>query len=92
MRINSITAKFVQSIPIELEEGILYISDKYRTATHLCACGCKGKTVTPLGIDGWIMTNADGVITLRPSIGNWAGEVPYHAHYHITNNTIEWLD
>ena len=24
-------------------------------------------------------------------VGNFNGENPYHAHYYITNNKIEWL-
>ena len=32
--------KFLDNIPDELEEGVLYISMKYHTTAHLCACGC----------------------------------------------------
>jgi hypothetical protein len=78
-------------IPRDLEEGKLYISTEYSTAIHLCACGCGGKTVTPLSPSHWQLTENDGKYTLRPSIGNWSGENPYHAHYFITNNKIEWV-
>lgn len=92
MRVSELTPVFVEIIPETLEEGKLYISKEYRTSQHLCVCGCKGKTVLPLNPDGWNMTeNSDGTITLRPSVGNWTGQNPYHAHYHITNNKIEWL-
>lgn len=78
-------------MPDKLEEGILYISEKFELAIHLCACGCGGKTVTPIDAGGWTLTKQDDKITLRPSIGNWSGENPYHAHYFITANKIEWL-
>jgi len=81
--------KFVTHIDEELQEGILYISEEYQTAIHLCACGCGGKAVTPL--NRWTLTNNDGLITLRPSIANWSGEREYHAHYYITNNKIQWV-
>jgi len=58
-----------------LEEGKIYISLKYGTAVHLCACGCLNKTVTPLKPywkNGWVLTDNNGKITLRPSVGNFA--------------------
>ncbi len=95
MKILKIEPVYVDEIPSEIMEGILYISKKYETAIHLCACGCGKKTVTPLGmtagIAGWsLIHNQNGVI-IRPSIGNFTGEKPYHAHYFITNNEIEWI-
>ncbi len=90
MKLTEITAVFLDFIPNELEEGKLYISEKYKTATHLCACGCKCKTITPLKEGEWTMTNNNGSITLSPSIGNFSGENPYHAHYFIRDNKILW--
>lgn len=87
--------KYVEAfIPDSLEHGVIYISEKYNVAIHLCACGCGGKTVTPIGKHGdwgWSLTDSNGAVTLRPSIGNFSGESPYHAHYYITDNKIEWL-
>lgn len=80
-----------KEIPAELEAGKLYVSKVYKVAVHLCACGCGGKTVTPITQGEWSLTENNGAITLRPSIGNWSGENPYHAHYYITDNKIQWL-
>jgi hypothetical protein len=91
MNLLEIKPKYVEYMPEELENGILYISDKFQIAIHLCACGCCGQTVTPLGDDGWILSKIGEAVTLRPSIGNWSGESPYHAHYYITENKIQWL-
>lgn len=94
MKINTIEPIFCEQIPKELEDGKLYISEEHGTAIHLCACGCGIETNTkliPHWNDGWSLTNNNGLITLRPSIGNFKGEHPYHAHYYITNNKIEWL-
>ena len=90
-RINELTPFYFESIPQEKEEGILYISEMYKIAIHLCACGCGIQAVTQLGSGGWTLTKWDGRVTLRPSIGNFSGERPYHAHYYITENKIEWL-
>lgn len=91
MRLTELAPVFVETIPPELEEGKLYISKEYEVAVHLCACGCIQKTVTPLGPANWFLTENEGLVTLRPSIGNFNGEKPYHAHYYITNNKVEWL-
>jgi hypothetical protein len=85
---------YVENIPDTLKMGLLYISKRYGTAVHLCACGCGKQTVTdlkPIWNDGWTLTENNDLITLIPSIGNWIEEHPYHAHYYITNNKIEWL-
>ena len=90
-RINELQPVYVKEMPVDIEESVLYISNEYNVAIHLCACGCLQKTVTPLGAErGWIIQDIDGKITLRPSIGNFMGENPYHAHYFVTNNKIEW--
>ena len=52
MKIDKLRPEFVEYIPTVLEEGILYISMKYATAVHLCACGCRQKVVTPISPNG----------------------------------------
>jgi hypothetical protein len=90
-KINELTPVYVELMPNELKPGKLYISRTYSLARHLCACGCGGDTVTPLGAGEWSLSESNGKVTLRPSIGNFMGESPYHAHYYITDNKIEWL-
>lgn len=89
-RLTEIVPKFVETITGEPEPGVLYISEEYGVAVHLCACGCGGKTVTPLGPGEWSLAKNGDKVTLRPSIGNWSGESPYHAHYFITDNRVDW--
>lgn len=90
-KINEIAPVYCDYMPDVMEPGKLYISTIYKLAIHLCACGCGGKTVTPLNHGEWTLTDKGGVVTLRPSIGNFSGESPYHAHYFITDNKIDWL-
>ena len=82
---------YVEFIPEQdkLEEGTLYISKRFGTAIHLCCCGCKQQTVTPLTTSGWQLTEQNNTVTLRPSIGNW--RFPCRSHYYLTNNNVEWL-
>ena len=88
MKILKFEPVFVEFIPKELEQGKIYITKKYNVAVHLCACGCGIQTVTPLGIDEWTLIENDNKVTLTPSIGNFSGEEPYHAHYFITDNKV----
>lgn len=92
-KIFELIPKYCKTILKELKEGIIYISTEFGFAEHLCACGCNIKTSTGLKPkwDGWTLTDNNGLITLRPSIGNFKGQSPYHAHYYITDNKIEWL-
>lgn len=82
---------YSEEIPADLESGKIYISMQFSIAVHLCACGYGVKTVTPIEDTEWKLTENDGKVTLRPSIGNFMGEEQYHAHYFITENKIEWL-
>ena len=77
----------VVCMPDILEEGKLYISQEYKTAIHLCACGCKGEVVTPFDkICGWVLTLNGDKATLSPSIGNFGFKC--HSHYWLRDNQI----
>jgi len=78
----------VRFLPKELAAGILYVSEEYAVAGHLCACGCGNKVVVPLGQAEWTFYERSGLPTLRPSIGNW--QLPCQSHYLITNGAIDW--
>lgn len=81
--------KFVEFIPNEPEEGILYITVIYRTAVHLCVCGCGKKVVTPFSPTDWELTFNGKTVSLSPSIGNWNFECK--SHYFITNSKIHFV-
>ncbi len=81
---------FVDFIPAELRNGILYISVKYSTASHLCCCGCGERVVTPITPTDWkIIFNGESV-SLHPSIGNWGFRC--RSHYFIKQNKIVWAN
>lgn len=75
-------------MPKDLESGMLYVSKRFSTAAHLCACGCGTKIRTPLGPTEWNVRETPYGPTLRPSIGNW--QIPCRTHYLITNGRVEW--
>jgi hypothetical protein len=89
MRIDKLFPLFLETMPDTLDEGVLYVSRKYETAIHLCACGCKGQTVTPLRDGHWTLTMDNNGPTLDPSIGNqhW----PCGSHYLVREGIIVWI-
>lgn len=79
---------YVKYMPKVLDFGVLYYSEEYNTACHLCPCGCNTKIVTPIRPVNWSLTVKDGKATLNPSIGNW--QIPCRSHYWIIDGKIDW--
>jgi len=82
--------KRVKFIPEMIEPGILYYTEEFNTAVHLCACGsCGEHVVTPINPEyGWTLSLHGEVPTLTPSIGN--DQYPCKSHYHVTEGKIVW--
>jgi hypothetical protein len=90
MRHTGIKPEFVEFIPDELKDGEIYVSMRFRTATHLCCCGCGNKVVTPLQPTDWKLIFNGKTISLEPSIGNW--NFACRSHYWIRNNEVVWCE
>lgn len=88
MKINRMRLELVEFMPSTLESGVLYVSQKYRTSAHLCACGCGEKIRTQLGPLGWQFTNERSGPSLYPSIGNW--QKPCRSHCFIKRGRVVW--
>jgi hypothetical protein len=88
MKVDKFRHEFVEFIPKEPSEGVLYISTDYATVVHLCACGCGTKVVTPLSPAKWSLNFDGDTISLNPSIGNW--QFPCRSHYVIRRNRVQW--
>ena len=86
---KTITTCFVEFIPDVLKEGILYISEKYHTTTHLCPCGCGEKVPIPIDPNfwdnAWILTVNGDKPTLMPSL---LQRFACKSHYFITAGKI----
>lgn len=87
--------KTIKRVPLELvlcvyipnvkdmEFGKFYYSDEYKTANHLCPCGCGMQTPLPIGPGEWQLSwTEDLKITVTPSILHRFG---CESHYIITN-------
>lgn len=79
--------EFGEFIPDELEQGTVYISIRFATASHLCVCGCGNKVVTPIRPTDWTLIFDGKTISLDPSIGNWS--FPCQSHYYIRKNRVK---
>lgn len=86
--VATVTHEFVRLIPEALEEGILYVSVEFATASHKCFCGCGHKVVTPLAPTGWELTFNGEAVSLYPSIGSWS--LPCRSHYWIEDGRVRW--
>src|SRR5215469_13756786 len=83
---KELTFEFVESVPEDMKEGVLYISTKYASAIHKCCCGCGNEVVTPLSPVQWALTFDGETVSLYPSIGNWT--LACRSHYWITHNKV----
>jgi hypothetical protein len=88
LKAQSVRPEYVDLIPKELEDGVLYISKRFRTASHRCCCGCGIKIVTPLRETEYELTDRRDLVSLYPSIGNW--NHPCQSHYWIRDNRVVW--
>ena len=88
MRRTYFSHQIVEFIPERLTEGILYVSHRYGTAVHKCACGCGEEVVTPLSPTDWSIQIDNGAATLHPSIGNWS--LVCRSHYFIRKGKVVW--
>lgn len=87
-QLTSLNYKFVEDIPANLEDGVLYVSMRYAIAVHKCCCGCGIKVPTPFDPTDWKFIFDGETVSLYPSIGNWS--FPCRSHYWINRNKIEW--
>lgn len=88
MKIQHISPMYVDTIPEKLQDGVIYISERYGTAIHRCCCGCGEEVVTPLTPADWSLRREGDCVTLHPSIGNWS--FACRSHYWIQRNSIIW--
>ncbi len=87
LKYKTIDFEFVDTIPENLKDGVLYISTKYATAIHKCCCGCGNEVVTPLSPAQWSLTFDGESVSLEPSIGNW--NFSCRSHYWIRHNKVQ---
>src|SRR5260370_38401490 len=87
-RLHALESRFVEYVPEQLAEGVLYVSMTYATAAHLCCCGCGEEVVTTLSPTDWQLAFDGRSGSLKPSIGNW--NLRGQSHYWIRNNRVEW--
>lgn len=83
---KTVDYRFVERIPEDIPEGILFISIEFETAIHKCCCGCGKEVVTPISPTGWKLTYDGESVSLYPSIGNWSFDCK--SHYWIRENKV----
>jgi len=71
IKITRLQHRFVETLPDNIETGVLYVSMEYATAAHRCCCGCGEEVVTPFSPAQWQMSFDGDAVSLHPSVGNW---------------------
>ena len=90
MKMKQMLPVFVEEIPQNIDEGILYVCLHYNSIIHKCACGCGEIVSTPLDRKyGWTMKYEGEYISIYQYIGN--GAYNCQSHYYIRDNEIVWL-
>lgn len=87
-KIERLRLERVHYMPKVLEPGVLYVSEEFGAAAHLCACGCGVKIRTPLAPTEWTLKDTSDGPSLSPSVGNW--QQPCRSHYWIWRGEVEW--
>jgi len=89
MRQKRLIHEFVELVPDQLSEGVLYVSLTYNTAVHKCCCGCGNEVITPISPVDWTLGYDGESVTLKPSIGNYS--FACRSHYWIRRNRVDWV-
>jgi len=87
-RVTQLNHEFVEHVPREMKDGVVYVSIPYHTVLHKCCCGCGQQVVTPLSPAQWTLIFDGETVSLHPSIGNW--NFPCQSHYWIRQNMVIW--
>jgi hypothetical protein len=85
---QTIAHEFVEFIPEQLEDGVVYVTVEYATAVHRCCCSCGSEVVTNFSPIDWKLIFDGETISLDPSIGNWS--FPCQSHYFIRQSKVVW--
>lgn len=84
---TAIEHQFVDYIPADLEQGVLYIALDFGAVMHLCADGCGERISTPLHPAQWSLIYDGNTVSLSPSVGSGSN---CGSHYRIRNGTVSW--
>lgn len=81
--------EFVDVVPDEIEEGVLYVSVKYKSVSHLCMCGCGEKVAFRLAPERFGIKFDGKAVSLSPSVGN--SNFACRSHYWLEHGEVVWL-
>jgi Family of unknown function (DUF6527) len=87
VKVTALRPEYVEHLPEQLEQGVLYICEEFDVTAHKCCCGCGEDVYNKLGPARWRMIKMpDATVTLHPSIGNW--NYKCQSHYWIQSNRV----
>jgi len=87
-RRSTLVHEFVDFIPDQLEQGVIYVALEYGAVVHLCCDGCGERVSTPLHPAQWKLIFDGETISLRPSVGS--SSLACKSHYSIEQGRVQW--
>jgi hypothetical protein len=87
VKVHVVRPEYVEQLPEQLAEGVLYICEEFDVTAHKCCCGCGEDVYNKLGPAKWrLVKMSGGSVSLEPSIGNW--KYACQSHYWIRENRV----
>jgi len=87
MNVQVIRPQYVEQLPDQMEEGVLYICEEFDLTAHKCCCGCGEDVYNKISPAKWRLTRMPGgTVSLYPSVGNW--KYACKSHYWISKNRV----
>jgi hypothetical protein len=87
VKTQTVIPEYVEQLPKQMREGVLYICEEFDLTAHKCCCGCGEDVFNKLSPARWrLIKQADGSVSLDPSIGNW--KYACRSHYYIRNSRV----
>lgn len=88
LRKEPVFLSLVEFIPEQLQPGVIYYSELYHGAAHLCLCGCGMEVYTPIKPGEWSLVEGKKGVTMTPSLAHRVG---CKSHYIITNGVANFV-
>ena len=88
----NIEFKKVETLPFlnEMDDNVIYISDKYGISEHKCLCGCGFRVAMPISIREWsYKIDSKKRLSMHPSVGNY--QYKCKSHYIIKKGVANFV-
>lgn len=83
---KSFKVKMCDNVPVNMDEGTIYLTFALDWTGHLCPCGCGRQMIIPLDDMRKVTIHDDGTVTFFPSFKNYK----CWSQYVIDHGEVSW--